>query len=141
MRVYVLNGVNLNMLGRRDPAHYGTLTLPELEGRIRVWGEALGLDVVCRQTNAESEYVEWIQEALDGADAVVVNPAAWTHYSYAIRDALELLPLPIVEVHLSAVDQREECRRVSVVRDLAALTVSGKGSDGYREALEFLAGR
>jgi 3-dehydroquinate dehydratase-2 len=141
MRVYVLNGVNLNMLGRRDPAHYGTLTLPELEGRIRVWGEALGLDVVCRQTNAESEYVEWIQEALDGADAVVVNPAAWTHYSYAIRDALELLPLPIVEVHLSAVDQREEFRRVSVVRDLAALTVSGKGSDGYREALEFLAGR
>jgi 3-dehydroquinate dehydratase-2 len=141
MRVYVLNGVNLNMLGRRDPAHYGTLTLPELEGRIREWGEALGLDVVCRQTNAESEYVEWIQEALDGADAVVVNPAAWTHYSYAIRDALELLPLPIVEVHLSAVDQREEFRRVSVVRDLAALTVSGKGPDGYREALEFLTGR
>jgi 3-dehydroquinate dehydratase-2 len=141
MRVYVLNGVNLNMLGRRDPAHYGTLTLPELEGKIGEWGEALGLDVVCRQTNSESEYVEWIQEALDGADAVVVNPAAWTHYSYAIRDALELLPLPIVEVHLSAVDQREEFRRVSVVRDLAALTVSGKGSDGYREALEFLAGR
>jgi 3-dehydroquinate dehydratase-2 len=141
MRVYVLNGVNLNMLGRRDPAHYGTLTLPELEGRIREWGEALGLDIVCRQTNAESEYVEWIQEALDSADAVVVNPAAWTHYSYAIRDALELLPLPIVEVHLSNVEAREEFRRVSVVRDLAALTVSGKGPDGYREALEFLAGR
>jgi 3-dehydroquinate dehydratase-2 len=141
MRVYVLNGVNLNMLGRRDPAHYGTLTLPELEGKIGEWAEALGLEVVCRQTNAESEYVEWIQEALDGADAVIVNPAAWTHYSYAIRDALELLPLPIVEVHLSAVDQREDFRRVSVVRDLATLTVSGKGPDGYREALEFLAGR
>ena len=138
MRVYVLNGVNLNMLGRRDPEHYGALTLPELEGKIREWGEALGLEVVCRQTNAESEYVEWIQEALDSADAVIVNPAAWTHYSYAVRDALELLPLPIVEVHLSNIEAREEFRRVSVVRDLAALTVMGKGPEGYREALEYL---
>ncbi len=138
MRVYVLNGVNLNMLGRRDPEHYGALTLPELEGKIREWGEALGLEVVCRQTNAESEYVEWIQEALDSADAVIVNPAAWTHYSYAVRDALELLPLPIVEVHLSNIGAREEFRRVSVVRDLAALTVMGKGPEGYREALEYL---
>ena len=139
MRVYVLNGVNLNMLGRRDPEHYGALTLPELEGKIGEWADALGLEVVCRQTNAESEYVEWIQEALDSADAVIVNPAAWTHYSYAVRDALELLPLPIVEVHLSNIEAREEFRRVSVVRDLAALTVMGKGPEGYREALEFLA--
>jgi 3-dehydroquinate dehydratase-2 len=139
MRVYVLNGVNLNMLGRRDPEHYGALTLPELEGKIREWADALGLEVVCRQTNAESEYVEWIQEALDSADAVIANPAAWTHYSYAVRDALELLPLPIVEVHLSNIEAREEFRRVSVVRDLAALTVMGKGPEGYREALEFLA--
>jgi 3-dehydroquinate dehydratase-2 len=138
MRVYVLNGVNLNMLGRRDPEHYGVLTLPELEGRIREWGEALGLEVVCRQTNAESQYVEWIQEALDSADGVIVNPAAWTHYNYAVRDALELLSVPIVEVHLSDIDAREEFRRVSVVRDLAALTVMGKGPDGYREALEYL---
>jgi len=138
MRVYVLNGVNLNMLGRRDPEHYGALTLPELEGKIREWGEALGLEVVCRQTNAESEYVEWIQEALDSADAVIVNPAAWTHYSYAVRDALELLSIPIVEVHLSNIEAREEFRRVSVVRDLAALTVMGKGPEGYREALEYL---
>ena len=141
MRVYVLNGVNLNMLGRRDPEHYGALTLPELEGKIGEWADALGLEVVCRQTNAESEYVEWIQEALDSADAVIVNPAAWTHYSYAVRDALELLPLPIVEVHLSNIEAREEFRRVSVVRDLAALTVMGKGPEGYREALEFLARR
>jgi 3-dehydroquinate dehydratase-2 len=138
MRVYVLNGVNLNMLGRRDPGHYGVLTLPELEGKIREWGETLGLEVVCRQTNAESEYVEWIQEASGSADAVIVNPAAWTHYSYAVRDALEILTVPIVEVHLSDVEAREEFRRVSVVRDLAALTVMGKGPDGYREALEFL---
>ncbi|HEY5478646.1 MAG TPA: type II 3-dehydroquinate dehydratase [Gaiellaceae bacterium] len=139
MRVYVLNGVNLNMLGRRDPEHYGALTLPELEGKIGEWADALGLEVVCRQTNAESEYVEWIQEALDSADAVIVNPAAWTHYSYAVRDALELLSIPIVEVHLSNIEAREEFRRVSVVRDVAALTVMGKGPEGYREALEFLA--
>jgi 3-dehydroquinate dehydratase-2 len=138
MRVYVLHGVNLDMLGRRDPAHYGSLTLPELEGKVREWAEALGLEVDCRQTNAESQYVEWLHEALDSADAVIVNPGAWTHYSYAIRDALELLQVPIVEVHLSNIEAREEFRRISVVRELAALTISGKGADGYREALEFL---
>jgi 3-dehydroquinate dehydratase-2 len=138
MRVYVLHGVNLDMLGRRDPAHYGSLTLPELEGKVREWAEALGLEVDCRQTNAESKYVEWLHEALDSADAVIVNPGAWTHYSYAIRDALELLQVPIVEVHLSNIEAREEFRRISVVRELAALTISGKGADGYREALEFL---
>jgi 3-dehydroquinate dehydratase-2 len=142
MRVLVLNGVNLDTLGRRDPAHYGTITLPELEGKIGEWGGELGLEVDCRQTNLEGQYVEWLHEALDGgADAVIVNPGAWTHYSYAIRDALELLGVPIVEVHLSNVEEREEFRRVSVVRDLAALTVMGKGADGYREALAFLAGR
>jgi 3-dehydroquinate dehydratase-2 len=140
MRVLVLHGVNLNMLGRRDPSHYGELTLPELEGRIREWGEELGLEVDCRQTNAEGEYVEWIQAALDSTDAVIVNPGAWTHYSYAIRDALELLRVPIVEVHLSNVEAREEFRRRSVVRELASATISGKGAEGYREALELLAG-
>ena len=138
MRVLVLHGVNLDTLGRRDPVHYGVLTLPELEGRIREWGEALGLEVDCRQTNFEGQYVEWLHEALDGADGVIVNPGAWTHYSYAIRDALELLEVPVVEVHLSDIDAREEWRRVSVVRDVAVRTVMGKGPDGYREALEFL---
>ena len=141
MRVYVLNGVNLNMLGRRDPEHYGALTMPELEGKIREWADALGLEVVCRQTNAESEYVEWLHEALDNADGVIVNPGAWTHYSYAIRDALELLEAPVVDVHLSNIDAREEWRHTSVVRDVAAKTVIGKGPEGYREALEFLSGR
>ena len=141
MRIYVLHGVNLDTLGRRDPTHYGVITLPELEGKIKEWGEALGLEVVCRQTNFEGEYVEWLHEALDGADGVIVNPGAWTHYSYAIRDALELLEVPVVEVHLSDVDAREEFRRVSVVRDVAARTVMGKGPEGYREALEFLAKR
>lgn len=141
MPIYVLHGVNLDTLGRRDPAHYGVITLPELEGKIREWAEELGLEVDCRQTNFEGQYVEWLHEALDGADGVIVNPGAWTHYSYAVRDALELLEVPIVEVHLSNIDTREEWRRISVVRDVAAFTVMGKGPDGYREALEYLSKR
>lgn len=139
MRVHVLNGVNLDMLGRRDPEHYGSLTLPELVGKIEEWAQELGLRVICWQTNFEGQYVEWLHEALERADAVIVNPGAWTHYSYAIRDALELLKMPIVEVHLSDVDAREEWRRISVVRDVAVKTVMGKGPEGYLEALEFLA--
>lgn len=141
MPIYVLHGVNLDTLGRRDPAHYGVITLPELEGKIREWAEKLGLEVDCRQTNFEGQYVEWLHEALDSADGVIVNPGAWTHYSYAVRDALELLEVPIVEVHLSNIDTREEWRRISVVRDVAAFTVMGKGADGYREALEYLSKR
>jgi len=141
MRVEVLNGVNLDELGRRDTAIYGSLTLRELESQIYAWGRQLGLTVRCRQTNQEGEYVDWLHEALDVADGVVLNPAAWTHYSWAIRDAVELLTTPVVEVHLSNVDEREEWRRFSVVSDLAAKRVVGKGPDGYREALEFLAGQ
>lgn len=140
MRVEVLNGVNLDELGRRDPAIYGTTTLRELEAKIYAWGKELGLTVRCRQTNHEGEYVDWLHEALDVADGVVLNPAAWTHYSWAIRDAVELLEKPVVEVHLSNVDEREEWRRFSVVTGLASRRIVGKGPDGYREALEFLAG-
>jgi 3-dehydroquinate dehydratase-2 len=139
VRVEVLNGVNLDVLGRRDPELYGGLSLNELESQIYTWGKALGLGVRCRQTNDEGQYIEWLHEMLEMADAVVVNPAAWTHYSYAIRDAVELLDVPVVEVHLSNVEEREEWRRVSVISDLAAKRVIGKGPDGYREALEFLA--
>jgi 3-dehydroquinate dehydratase II len=141
MRVDVLNGVNLDQLGRRDPEIYGTLTLRELESRLYAWGKQLGLTVRCRQTNDEGAYVDWLHEALDVADGVVLNPAAWTHYSWAIHDAVELLKQPVVEVHLSNVDEREEWRRLSVISDLAAKRIAGKGPDGYREALEFLAGR
>jgi 3-dehydroquinate dehydratase-2 len=138
MRVEVLNGVNLDMLGRRDPAVYGDLTLRELESQIYHWAIELDVRVRCRQTNDEGEYVEWLHEALD-VDGVVLNPAAWTHYSWAIHDAVELITAPIVEVHLSKVDEREEWRRLSVVAELAAKRITGKGADGYREALEFLA--
>src|SRR3982751_999600 len=140
MQVLVLNGVNLNVLGRRDPKVYGSVSLNELETRIYEWAHELGISARCRQTNSEGEFIEWIHDAVD-ADALVVNPGAWTHYSYAIRDALDILDVPIVEVHLSDVEHREEWRRTSVISDLAAHRVIGKGPAGYREALEFLAGQ
>jgi 3-dehydroquinate dehydratase-2 len=141
MRVVVLNGVNLDVLGRRDPEHYGTLTLSELETRIYAWAKELEITVRCRQTNSEGEYVDWCHDALDWADGVIANPAAWTHYSWAIRDALELFEAPVVEVHLSDVDSREEWRRFSVLEGIAAHRITGKGPEGYREALEWLAAR
>ncbi len=141
MRVDVLNGVNLDVLGRRDPELYGGLSLPELETRIYGWGTELGVTVRCRQTNDEAEYIGWLHAVLDDVDGVVLNPAAWTHYSWALHDAVELITVPVVEVHLSDVDKREEWRRVSVISDLATKRIVGKGPEGYREALEFLAGR
>ena len=140
MQVLVLNGVNLDTLGRRDPRIYGGLSLNELETKVYEWAHALDITARCRQTNSEGEYIGWIHDAYDDVDAVIVNPGAWSHYSYAIRDALELLEVPIVEVHLSNIEAREQWRRHSVVSELAAHRVIGKGPDGYREALEFLAG-
>ena len=138
MRIDVLNGVNLDVVGRRDPAVYGGLSLQELESQIYRWGAELGCSVRCRQTNHEGEFVEWCHDAADGTDALVVNPGAWTHYSWAIRDALEFVGKPLVEVHLSDVDNREEWRRVSVLDDIRVHRVIGKGPEGYREALAFL---
>ncbi len=138
MRAIVLNGVNLDQLGKRDPGHYGGVTLSELETRIYEWANELECTVRCRQTNSEGEYVEWIHDAAEWADGVIVNPGAWTHYSWAIHDALELVQGPIVEVHLSNVEEREDWRKLSVVSDLVAKRITGKGPEGYREALEFL---
>ena len=140
MQVLVLNGPNLDQLSRRDPAVYGGLSLNELERRIYEWASGLSISARCRQTNSEGEYIDWIHQAYDDVDAVIVNPGAWSHYSYGIRDALELLEVPVVEVHLSNIEEREDWRRHSVISDVAAHRVIGKGPDGYREALEFLAG-
>jgi 3-dehydroquinate dehydratase II len=134
-RIEVMHGVNLDQLGRRDPTHYGALTLDRLEYRIEAFGRELGLTTRFFQTNSEEEFVEHLHRLEDIADGIVMNPGAWTHYSYAIRDALEIAALPTVEVHLSDVDEREEFRRVSVIRDLCFATVKGQGPDGYREAL------
>jgi 3-dehydroquinate dehydratase-2 len=140
-RVEVLHGVNLNMLGQRDAEHYGTLTLIELEVRIRHWARELGLEATFFHTNAEHEYVERLHQSPELADALLLNAGAWTHYSRAIHDALEIAGLPAVEVHLSDVDAREEWRRHSVISDLVIARIKGKGADGYREALELLAHR
>lgn len=138
-RIEVLHGVNLDMLGSRPSEHYGTFTLSELEYQIEGFAEAAGLEVSTFQTNHEGEFVERLHRARDAADGLVVNPGAWTHYSWAIRDALEIAGMPAVEVHLSDLSQREEWRQLSVIRDHCFLTVTGKGPDGYREALDALA--
>jgi 3-dehydroquinate dehydratase-2 len=130
-----MHGVNMNMLGRRAQVHYGTLSLPELEVRVSDYGRELGLELRFFQTNSEAEFVEHLHRLEGMADGIVINPGAWTHYSWAIHDALEIAALPAVEVHLSAIDEREEWRRTSVVRDLCVATVSGAGVEGYREAL------
>ena len=137
-RIEVLHGVNLDQLGRRDPEVYGTFTLAELETRVHGWARELELEVTFWQTNHEGEYCEILHRARDRADGLILNPGAWTHYSYAIRDALEVCGLPAVEVHISEVDSREDWRRDSVIRDLCVGRVQGKGAEGYREALEIL---
>jgi 3-dehydroquinate dehydratase-2 len=137
-RVEVLHGVNLDALGRRSPEHYGTLTLAELQTQIKRYGRELDLEVAFFQTNNEGEYVERLHRLPEVADAALLNPGAWTHYSWAIRDALEIAGLPAVEVHLSDVGEREDWRRLSVLEGLVLGKVSGMGPEGYREALELL---
>lgn len=137
-RIEIMHGVNLDQLGRRDPGHYGALTLTELERQISQQASELGLSTRFFQTNHEGEFVEHLH-GLDGlADAIVLNPGAWTHYSYAIRDALEIAALPSIEVHLSDVDARESFRRHSVLEGLCTGRVAGRGVDGYRDALVML---
>jgi 3-dehydroquinate dehydratase II len=138
VQLLVLNGVNLNALADRDPALYGGMAYPELETRIYEWARAVGCSVRCFQTNSEGEFVDLCHEGRGWADGVVVNPGAWTHYSYAIHDALELFDVPVVEVHLSDITKRESWRQSSVIDDVVDHRVIGKGPDGYREALDFL---
>jgi 3-dehydroquinate dehydratase II len=137
-RVEVMHGVNLDQLGRRDPAQYGTLTLGELERRIEHDALELGLQTRFFQTNHEGAFVERLHSLAGQADAILLNPGAWTHYAWAIRDALEIAALPALEIHLSNVREREAWRRVSVIEDVCFATICGRGPDGYREALERL---
>ncbi len=139
-RVEVMHGVNLDQLGRRDPAQYGPLNFSQLETRIDGFARELGLEPRFFHTNHEGEFVEHLHRLEGLADAIVLNPGAWTHYAWAIRDALELAGVPAVEVHLSDVTAREEFRRISVFDGLPVRigVVSGKGPDGYRAALELI---
>ncbi len=134
-RVAVLHGVNLDALNRRPAEHYGGLTLDGLERRIDAFARELGLQARFFQTNHEGEYVEEIHKAADFADGMLLNPGAWTHYAWSLRDAIEVSGLPAVEVHLSDVENREPFRRLSVIADVCVAKVSGKGADGYRDAL------
>jgi 3-dehydroquinate dehydratase-2 len=127
------------VLERRDPGIYGGLSLSELERRISDWAHELQLEPIFFQTNAEGEFCEYLHRSADLADAAIVNAGAWTHYSRAIADALELTGLPAVEVHLSDVEARDGWRKLSVFDGLVLAKVSGSGPDGYREALELLA--
>ena len=134
-RIQVMHGVNLDQIGRRDPAHYGELTFRQLEQAIDGFARELGLDARFFHTNHEGEFVEHLHRVRDVADGIVMNAGAWTHYSRAIGEALAFVGVPAVEVHLSDVMAREDWRHVSVIGDSCIATVSGKGVDGYREAL------
>jgi 3-dehydroquinate dehydratase-2 len=140
-RVEVMHGVNLDQLERRDPTHYGRLSLDELERRIGEFADEFDLVPRFFQSNHEGDFVEHLHRLEGMADGIIMNPGAWTHYSYAIRDALELARLPTVEVHLSDIENREPFRRHSVLGDLCAERVMGQGPDGYREALSVLKAR
>jgi 3-dehydroquinate dehydratase-2 len=134
-RIEVMHGVNLDQLGRRPAEQYGELTFEQLEFRIDGYAEELDLSVRFFHTNAEHEFVEHLHR-LDGlADGLILNPGAWTHYAWSIRDALEIAAIPAIEIHLSDVQSREAFRRESVLSDLVLATVSGQGAEGYREAL------
>ena len=137
-RVAVLHGVNLDALDRRPAEHYGGLTFSQLEFRIERFARELGLEATFFQSNHEGEFVEELHKAPDYADGLLLNPGAWTHYAWSLRDALEIAGLPAVEVHLSDVHAREPFRRVSVVSELCVATVAGQGVGGYRVALERL---
>lgn len=139
-RILVIHGPNMNMLGIREPEIYGGRTFPELESYIRTEAEKLGLETEFFQSNHEGSIVDRIQEAYGNADGILINPAAYTHTSVAILDALRSVALPTVEVHLSDISSREEFRRFSFVSLYAEKVVTGFGFEGYRVALEYLAG-
>ena len=134
-RLEVMHGVNLDQLGHRDPLLYGKLTLPELERQISQAASVLGLSVGFFHTNHEGEFIEHLHSLRGNTDAILLNPGSWTHYAWAIRDALEIAGVPALEIHLSDIENREEWRRFSVIRDLCFSTISGRGSDGYFEAV------
>jgi 3-dehydroquinate dehydratase II len=140
-RVAVLHGPNLDQLGNRDPEHYGELDLSRLERQIKAWGREMGLEIMTFQTNHEGEFIEFLHRAPEKADALILNAGAWSHYSWAIRDAVEFTGLPAIEVHLSDISKREEFRKVSVFDGLVLEKIYGEKELGYRRALEILSER
>jgi 3-dehydroquinate dehydratase-2 len=140
-RVAVLHGPNLDQLGKRDPEHYGKLDLDGLQRQVRDWARELGLEPIFFQTNFEGEFIEFLHRAPEQADALIVNSGAWSHYSWAIRDAVEFTGLPAIEVHLSDITKREEFRKISVFDGVVIEKIYGEKEQGYKRALEILAER
>lgn len=134
-RILVLNGPNLNLLGERDRAHYGSKTLAEIEEELVEEGKKLGVEVVCCQSNHEGVLIDRIHDERKWSQGIIINPGAFTHYSYALHDALEAVGLPVVEVHLSNIYEREEWRRHSVITPVALTVIAGMGPSGYLSAL------
>lgn len=138
MKLLVINGPNLNMLGIREPDHYGRETYADLVKKIETYAEKQGVEVVCLQSNHEGDLVDYIQSAYGSCDGIVINPGAYTHTSVAILDAVKAVSIPTVEVHISRVDEREDFRKVSYIRAACVATISGHGTDGYLEAMDLL---
>lgn len=139
MKLYVLNGPNLNMLGIREPAHYGKTSYSDLIAQIGEYCKSLGIEAVCKQSNHEGDLVDWIQEAyFEHADGIVINPGAYTHTSIALLDAVKSVGLPTVEIHISKVEEREDFRQVSYIRAACIKTITGHGTNGYLEAIDVL---
>ncbi len=140
MKLYILNGPNLNLLGIREPAHYGSQNYESLISMICEYCREKGIEAVCRQSNHEGDLVDWIQEAyFEGADGIVINPGAYTHTSIALLDAVKSVSLPTVEVHISKVEEREDFRQISYIRAACVKTITGHGTQGYLEAIDHLA--
>ena len=139
MKLYILNGPNLNLLGIREPEHYGNTTYRDLVDIIKQHCQTLGVEAICKQSNHEGDLVDWIQEAyFERADGIVINAGAYTHTSIALLDALKAVRLPAVEVHISKVEEREDFRRISYLRQACIKTISGHGTVGYLEAIDHL---
>ena len=132
MKILTLHGINLNMFGKRDPVHYGTITLAQVDAALQALGRELGTEVVSFQTNCEGAMCDRIHQGFnEGVDAVLINAGAWTHYSYGIRDALAILTVPIVEIHMSNIHARDKFRQYSVISEIAKGTIAGFGVDSY----------
>lgn len=141
MKILVINGPNINMLGIREPDIYGRETYYDLEEKIKMHGQETGIEVEVYQSNHEGDLVDKIQEAYGNTDGIVINPGAYTHTSVALLDALKSVQIPAVEVHISKVEEREEFRQISYIRSYCEKTITGHGTDGYLEAMDFLRGK
>lgn len=139
MKILILNGPNLNLLGEREPEVYGTMTLGDLVAQVKEYAAEQGIEIWAFQSNHEGVLIDWLHDARHNFDGVIFNPGAYTHYSYALRDAVAAISIPVVEVHLSDISKRESFRALSVIEPVALAQISGQGVSGYQRAVDILA--